>query len=185
MLKTCKTHCWISPAGIDMRKIGLIIIGLCCFNFVWAIDRLDIPLMRSVVCLMPQDNPTGSTPDPTDPNQFRASLTGNTLLIETQKETVSYVVIRSDFSDDADEDYFFAISIDSVSCPIDRPGKYTIRIGHWNTDFVGFLEVKELNWFDFNGKNYGMDKPAWQTGMYYILILQTNLGNSSVKYLAQ
>ena len=73
-----------------MRKLLLIgFLSFFCLSLL-ADGRLDIPLTMYVVKLMPLDGPTGSTPDPTDPNQFRASLSGNTLLIETQKGTVSY-----------------------------------------------------------------------------------------------
>lgn len=158
----------------------LCFVCLC----LWADNRIEIPLQVSTISLMhaPMDNPTGSTPDPTDPNQFRASLTGNTLFIETQEETVSFVVIQSDFKNETGEDYFFALSTDSVSCTIDRPGKYIIRIGHWNTDFVGSIEVKSMDWFDYNGKDYGPVKPVFLPGIYYIFCLQTNIGNSTVKY---
>ncbi|MCR5050591.1 MAG: hypothetical protein K6A36_05855 [Paludibacteraceae bacterium] len=168
-----------------MRKITLTILLTIGLSHIFAQtnDRIDIPLHTYVTMLKPMDGPTGSTPDPTDPNQFRASLTGNTLTIYTQSESVSYVAIESDFSEKAGEDYFFSLSTDSVTCTINRPGTYTINIGHWNVDFVGHLQVKSVNWYDFNGKCYGQNKPAFIPGMYYILNIQTDKGNSTSKYL--
>ena len=93
-----------------MRKTSLIIGMLMLSVSLIAGNTIDIPLRMSVVQFMPSDNPTGSTPDPTDPNQFRVSLSGNTLTIYTQKDEVSYVVIRSDFSEKKDEDYFYSLS---------------------------------------------------------------------------
>lgn len=165
-----------------MRKLLLIgFLSFFCLSLL-ADGRLDIPLTMYVVKLMPLDGPTGSTPDPTDPNQFRASLSGNTLLIETQKGTVSYVVIQSDYTEAKDEDYFYALSNDSVSCSINRPGEYIIRIGHWNTDFVGILDVKAIYWCDFNGRSYGYSLPDNIAEGYYFLNLQTNVGNMTTKY---
>ena len=165
-----------------MKRFALIgFLSFCCLSLL-AGGRLDIPLTMHVVKLMPMDGPTGSTPDPTDPNQFCASLTGNTLWIETQKETVSYVVIQSNFSEAADEDYFYALSTDSVSCPITRTGDYIIRIGHWNTDFVGVLSVQSICWYDFFGRNYGFALPENKPAGYYFLRLQTNVGNMTTKY---
>ena len=165
-----------------MRRLGLIWLMCLVSLSIWADGLIDIPLQMYTVRLAPMDNPTTSTPDPTDPNQFRATLIGNTLSIQTQQEAVSYVVVQSDFSEKAGEDYFFALSTNSVTCTINRPGIYTIRIGHWNTDFVGVLDVESMGWYDFNGRYYGYDKPMNRPG-YYFIYLKTNIGNTFVKYL--
>ena len=167
-----------------MRRIVPIILLLClsCLS-LWAKQQLDIPLKYHFIRFKPMDGPTGSTPDPTDPNQFRASLTGNTLTVHTQLGEASYVVVLSDFSDMAGEDYFYSLSTDSVTCTIDRPGTYEIAIGHWNCDLVGRVEIYSVNWYDFTGKNYGSQKPDFIPGMYYILNLKTDIGNTAVKYL--
>ena len=86
-----------------MRK--LLYIFLLFFSVsMMANDTIQIPLTMSVFQLLPQDGPTGSTPDPADPNQFRASLTGNTLLLCTQNNAVSYVVIQETESERYGED---------------------------------------------------------------------------------
>ena len=128
---------------------------------IWSVslfagNTIEIPLEMSTVKFMPTDNPTGSTPDPTDPNQFRVTLTGNMLTVFTQKDQISYVVIRSDFSEKYKEDYFYGLSLDSISCPITQPGKYGIHIGHWDTDFLGVLIIKSIYLCDLIGKNYAI-----------------------------
>jgi len=166
-----------------MRKIWLY-IWLLCPLFVSANDTIPIPLKMSVFEMAPQDGPTGSTPDPTDPNQFRASLTGNTLLIETQKDAVSYVVIQETESDRKGEDYFYGISFGSVACPITRAGYYTIHIGYWNTDFTGQLWVKKFYLLDFNGHFWGatLDRMQDLPAGFYILRLQTPQATTSTKF---
>ena len=165
-----------------MRKIVLCIVLWCGFGAMWASNTIEIPLQMSVVHFMPTDGPTGSTPDPTDPNQFHATLTGNRLTIFTQKDAVSYAVVRSGESETKGEDYFYSLSYDSVSCPITHAGLYRLFIGHWNTDFVGTLIVTRLIIADFNGKIYdpssfGFSAPQ---GMY-IIYLQTNMGTTYTK----
>jgi hypothetical protein len=166
-----------------MRKILLIIGILCCGAIGWASDKaIDIPLHQSVFRYMPQDSPTGSTPDPTDPNQFRASLTGNMLHIETQAGQVSYVVIEETKSDAHNEDYFYGISLGSITCPITHAGTYTIRIGYWKTDFTGKIIIKRVCITDLNGHLMAAsaDKANLPTGTY-IIWLQTSLGSTSSK----
>ncbi len=165
-----------------MKRLVLILIWCVICWPLAANGRLDIPLAKHVVKLAPMDGPTGSTPDPTDPNQFCASLTGNTLLIETQHETVSYVVIRTDFSETNGEDYFYALSTDSVSCPITQPGTYYIRIGHWDTDFTGMLIVKSIVCGDLEGRYYGSVVPENMPSGFYFITLNTNLGVSNSKF---
>ena len=154
----------------------------CGFSVLYASNSIEIPLRMSVVKFKPSDSPTGSTPDPTDPNQFRATLTGNTLTVYTQKDAVSYVVIRSDFSEQQDRDYFYGLSYDSVSCPITQAGNYMLYIGYWNTDFVGVLSVKNVTVSDLNGKVYSQSKAdsSLPPG-FYIIRLDTHIGSTTTK----
>ena len=165
-----------------MRRITLIgLLCWCCLSLM-AERELVIPLEQHTILLAPPDGPTGSTPDPTDPNQFHASLMGDKLTIKTQNDGVSYVVVRSDFSEIAGEDYFYSLSTDSVSCAITRPGLYTIQIGFWNTDFIGWFRVQSINWYDLTGKDYGHSLPSGVPSGYYILSIRTNIGISITKY---
>ena len=167
-----------------MRKVALSILFLCLVVPLMANDTIPIPLTMSVFSYMPQDGPTGSTPDPTDPNQFRVSLTGNTLLVETQKDAVSYVVVQETASERAGEDYFYSLSYGSVSCPITRTGNYTIRIGYWKTDFTGHLWVKRITLIDFNGHLWGTSPERLKTlpAGFYILRVETNVGTTMTKF---
>jgi len=168
-----------------MKRWWLNILMLFVFGAVGATNTIRVPLRVSYVTLLPQDNPTGSTPDPTDPTQFRVSLTGNILTIQTQPDKVSYVLVRSDFSEQKNEDYFFSVCYDSVSCPITRPGEYSIAIGCWNADLVGVIQVKSVDIFTFDGQRLNtysvgpaMDKPG-----LYIVRLETDLGVTTLKTL--
>ena len=167
-----------------MRKIGLYICICCLLAPLQAANTIEIPLEMSVVKFMQQDNPTGSTPDPTDPNQFRVTLTGNMLTVHTQKDFASFVVVRSDFCEKSKEDYFYHLSFDSVSCPITRPGRYAIHIGYWNTDFTAWFDVKSVIISDFNGKIYDAATPySYLPPGMYIIYLKTNIGTTSIKIL--
>lgn len=167
-----------------MRRTLLYILLFCSVFCYAKNDTIPIPLRMSVFELLPQDGPTGSTPDPTDPNQFRASLIGNTLFIETQKDAVSYVVIREAQSEAKGEDYFFGISHDTISCPITHAGVYGIQIGYWNTDFIGYLMVEKFYLLDFNGHLWGeslYDIQALPAG-FYVLRLKTPRGTTTTKF---
>lgn len=166
-----------------MRK-WMVYIGLLFSACLMASQNtIQIPLYMSEFRGSPADNPTGSTPDPTDPTQFRASLTGNTLTIETQVGEVSYVVVTETQSERNNEDYFFGLSDGVITCPITRQGHYTIYIGHWKTDFKGDIYVYDLSIWDLCGRlvqNQTIDVPALNPGSYAIY-LRTTLGKTSSK----
>lgn len=169
---------------IKMRKIGFLIVLLFALS-LYAAQEINIPLKMSLFSFAPMDGPTGSTPDPTDPNQFRATLSGNTLYIHTQAQAVSYVVIRSADSDKQDEDYFYGLSYGDLACQINRPGKYTIRIGYWDTDFYGAITVHSICLYDFNGHLIHSDAEELNYLPLggYIIKLNTSHGNTSSKFI--
>lgn len=169
-----------------MRKY-LIIIGLLFAMHMAAGNIISIPIRMSGVFNMLEKGPTGSTPDPTDPNQFRATLTGNMLLIETPVNAVSYVVIQEGESERNNEDYFYSISTGSVTCPITRVGLYAIRIGCWNEDYIGYLRVTKITIVDLNGHYWGaaLDKTDELPTGYYIIRLETNMGTTATKIYIQ
>lgn len=169
-----------------MRKC-LLFIGILCALHVAAGNTVSIPIWMSGREAFATDNPTGSTPDPTDPNQFRALLTGNTLLVQTPENAVSYVVVQESESERKNEDYFYSISLGAVSCPITRVGWYAIRIGCWNTDYVGYLRVTRVALYDLNGHYWGatLDKLDELPAGYYFLRLETNVGATTTKFYIQ
>lgn len=166
----------------------MICIGLLfCVCLMASENTIKIPLYMSVFRYLPADNPTGSTPDPTDPTQFRASLTGNTLTIQTQLGEVSYVVVTETQSERMNKDYFFGLSEGVVTCPITRTGQYTIYIGHWKTDFKGEFYVYELGIWDLNGRlvqTQTIDVSALRPGDY-VIRLTTSVGKTSSKIRKQ
>jgi hypothetical protein len=167
-----------------MRKFLLSILFLSLIVPAWANDTIPIPLTMSVFPYLPMDKPDGSTPDPTDPNQFRASLTGNTLLIRTQQDAVSYVVVQETASEQAGQDYFYDLSYGTVACPITRTGDYTIRIGCWKTDFVGHFQVTRITLADLNGRLWGTSLESLNLlpAGYYVLQVETNIGTTMTKF---
>ena len=170
-----------------MHRTGLTILFLFLSICLMANDTISIPLQMSVFYYMPMDKPTGSTPDPTDPNQFRASLSGNTLFIQTQKDAVSYVVIQEEQTNRNNEDYFYGLSYGEISCPITHAGLYTIRIGYWKTDFTGSLRVKRIIIADLNGHlmntyyQQNVELSQLPPG-YYFLRVETTLGTTTYKF---
>ena len=168
------------------RLIYIIFLFVCALS-ARADNTISIPLTMSVFKNIPMDGPTGSTPDPTDPNQFKASLTGNTLLIQTQNDAVSYVVIREEQSDRNNEDYFYGLSYGEISCPITHAGLYTIRIGYWKTDFIGYIQVLRIIIADLNGHlintYYHRDVDITQLPPgYYLLRVETTAGATTYKF---
>jgi hypothetical protein len=146
-------------------------------------DSIPIPLRMSAFKYAPMDSPIGSTPDPTDPNQFTASIVGGKFVITTQSDAFSYVVIQEKLSELQNEDYFYSVSTGKIECPITRTGTYTIEIGYWKTSFLGHITIWDIGVFDINGKRIQSSVPDFkqlQPGIYFIAY-QTSLGNSSTK----
>lgn len=146
-------------------------------------DSIPIPLKMSAFKYAPMDSPIGSTPDPTDPNQFSASIVGGKFVITTQSDAFSYVVIQEKLSELQNEDYFYSVSTGKIECPITRTGTYTIEIGYWKTSFLGHITIWDIGVFDINGKRIQPSIPdlkQLQPGVYFIAY-QTSLGNSSTK----
>ena len=101
-------------------------------------------------------------------------------------DAASYIVIRTDFCEPLNEDYFYSLSFDSVTCPVTRPGTYGIHIGCWNIDFAGFIVVKSIYLYDFAGKQYPISMLSDQLppGAYFIRVV-TDRGATTTKILKQ
>ena len=163
-----------------MRKY-LLLIGILLAVRIAADNTISIPITNSGQTTFLESI---SIPDPTDPNQFRASLTGNMLLIHTPESAVSFVVIQEAESERNNEDYFYSISLGSVSCPITRTGLYAIRIGCWDMDYVGYLRVTKVGLYDLNGRlvRTTLEKIDELPEGYYIIRLETNIGTTAAKF---
>ena len=168
-----------------MRKVlPLIVFLLVSAVSSAATDTISIPLHMYEGAYAPLDGPTGSTPDPTDPNQFRASLVGNTLLISTQQNAVSFVVVKEGSGSWESEDLFYDLSYGQLSCPLTRTGQYTIHIGYWKTDFVGFIRVFKMAIYDINGRLVASEDTSLENlpqGCYFLRV-ETSLGTTSSKF---
>lgn len=168
------------------RHILYIVLLICTLHapsMVMGEDSIPIPLRMSAFKYAPMDSPIGSTPDPTDPNQFTASIVGGKFVITTQSDAFSYVVIQEKLSELQNEDYFYSVSTGKIECPITRTGTYTIEIGYWKTSFLGHITIWDIGVFDINGKRVQSSVPDFkqlQPGVYFIAY-QTSLGNSSTK----
>ena len=168
------------------RHILYIVLLICALHapsMVMDEDSIPIPLKMSAFKYAPMDSPIGSTPDPTDPNQFTASIVGGKFVITTQSNAFSYVVIQEKLSELQNEDYFYSVSTGKIECPITRTGTYTIEIGYWKTSFLGHITIWDIGVFDINGKRIQSSIPdlkQLQPGVYFIAY-QTSLGNSSTK----
>lgn len=168
------------------RHILYIVLLICALHapsMAMGEDSIPIPLKMSAFKYAPMDSPIGSTPDPTDPNQFTASIVGGKFVITTQSDAFSYVVIQEKLSELQNEDYFYSVSTGKIECPITRTGTYTIEIGYWKTSFLGHITIWDIGVFDINGKRIQPSIPdlnQLQPGVYFIAY-QTSLGNSSTK----
>lgn len=168
-----------------MRKTFSLIVLLFVTAYSFAVtDTISIPLRMFVGAYAPMDSPTGSTPDPTDPNQFRASLVGNTLCISTQQNAVSFVVVKEGSGSWESEDFFYDLSYGHLSCPLTRTGQYTIRIGYWKTDFIGSIWVFRMAIYDINGRLVDPENTSLENlpQGYYLLRVETSLGTTSSKF---
>ena len=165
-----------------MRKV-LLLISFLCLAACLSANTIGIPLKMSVFQYVAMDNPTGSTPDPTDPNQFRVELTGNMLTIHTQDGQVAYVIVAEDKSEAKGEDYFFGISTGQLSCYITGVGHYTIRIGYWKTDFTGEIYVYSAYILDLQGHLVSGNLGSFDSlpSGDFIVYLETSLGGTSSK----
>ena len=165
------------------RHIVTLFIACVSVSLFAADKAITIPLRMSVFHYAPLDSPIGSTPDPTDPNQFRASLVGNTLRIETQAGLISYVVITERQSEWKNEDYFYGLSDGVITCPVTRTGFYTICIGCWNIDFVGQIEINSMSVWDLSGQliqSHTIDLSLLPENDY-VIRANTSLGGTSTK----
>ena len=168
-----------------MRRHLLSIGFLCLFCLsLGAKNVISVPLQMSFFTAKPQDGPTGSTPDPTDPNQFAVSLSGSTLSIQTQPEAVSFVVVQNENDSRQTEECLSGLSYDTISCAITKTGLYSIRIGCWKTNFIGRIMVKKITLTDINGRSVTRAYPDWDAlpPGWYVLCLETDLGITASKF---
>lgn len=166
-----------------MRRVLLIILWIAGIGSLYAANSIDIPLMESRVEYSYADGPKGSTPDPPDPNQIRATLTGNTLRIEKDADMNSYVVIRESQKEIMNEAYY-NLSSGTIVYPITRPGQYVIRISSRGKDYIGCLQVHEIYVCNNNGQrlDHFPDSSSGMPNGFSFIRLETSLGTTTSKF---
>ncbi len=166
-----------------MRRLLLIIFWIAGIGSLCYANSIDIPLMESRVELGYEDGPKGSTPDPSDPNQIRATLIGNTLRIEKDAGTDSYVVIQECQKERMTETYY-DLKSGTIIYPITRPGQYVIRISSPGKDYTGCLQVNEIYVCNSNGQrlDYFPDSSDGVPYGFSFVLLETSLGITTSKF---
>ena len=166
-----------------MRRVLLIILWIAGIGSLYADNSIDIPLMVSRVEYSYADGPKGSTPDPPDPNQIRATLTGNTLRIEKEADMNSYVVIRECQKEIMNEAYY-NLSSGTIVYPITGPGQYVIRKSKKKKDYIGCLQVHEIYVCDSNGQrlDHFPDSSSGMPNGFSFIRLETSLGTTTSKF---
>ncbi len=166
-----------------MRRVLLIILLIAGIGSLYSANSIDIPLMASMVEIGYGDGSTRSTPDPPDPNQIRATLTGNTLRIEKDADMNSYVVIRESQKEIMNEAYY-NLSSGTIVYPITRPGQYVIRISSQGKDYIGRLQVHEIYVCNNNGQrlDHFPDSSSGMPNGFSFIRLETSLGTTTSKF---
>ena len=166
-----------------MRRVLLIILWIAGIGSLYAANSIDIPLMVSRVEYSYADGPKGSIPDPPDPNQIRATLTGNTLRIEKDADMNSYVVIRECQKERISESSY-SLSNGAIDYPITGPGQYVIRISSPKKDYIGCLQVHEIYVCDSNGQrlDHFPDSSSGMPNGFSFIRLETSLGTTTSKF---
>lgn len=167
-----------------MRRVLLIIFWIAGIGSLCYANPIDIPLIvAGAETGLIADGPKGSTPDPFDPNQIRATLIGNTLHIEKDAGTDSYVVIQECQKERMTETYY-DLKSGTIIYPITRPGQYVIRISSSGKDYTGCLQVNEIYVCNSNGQrlDYFPDSSGGVPYGLSFVLLETSLGITTSKF---
>lgn len=187
-----------------MRKsLSIVLLGLCITLNAYAQITQEIPLYpyREGLYFAPKittDDPGRSTPDPDDPTQFRASLTGNTLSVENHTFYGVNVLVTELY-----EDRLVANLQCGTSCSVvlRDPGAYSVLIACNDVYFIGHFSIYEplqapdrwyyygaapspyytISVYDFYGRQWsvpveynGVDLSSLPQGIYLICVRTNN-----------
>ena len=123
-----------------MKK--LLIIALCVLGMcnVAAFGMTQEIILTELYSIMPLDDPGNTTVGTRpDPNQFRASISGNLLSIGADTDMPAYVeVIDEETGEVVVEEEF----VDETEISIEDVGSYTVQIYSGNTVMTGEFEVE-------------------------------------------
>lgn len=192
-----------------IRKVHIVFLVLCMAMAVRAQVVQEIPLYPYAEGLyfapaQTQDDPGRSTPDPTDPTQFRATLTDNTLTVENQTDHAVMVLVTDLFSNQR------VVNLEcrqQQSVILQHQGQYSlILVNDWvclagrfsiyenlPADDRWFIYtagiVRDIRVYDLSGhqipvtRQYNsLDLSSLPSGMY-IIHIETSAGLKSVKIL--
>lgn len=123
-----------------MKK--LLIIALCVLGMcnVAAFGMTQEIILTELYSIMPLDNPeddtTGGRPNP---NQFRASISGNLLSIGAYTDMPAYVEVIDDETGEVVAEEEFEGETETT---INKAGSYIVQIYSGNTIMTGEFEVE-------------------------------------------
>lgn len=194
-----------------IRKVHIVFLVLCMAMAVRAQVVQEIPLYPYAEGLyfapaQTQDDPGRSTPDPTDPTQFRATLTGNTLSVENHTFYGVNVLVTELY-----EDRLVANLQCGTSCSVvlRDPGAYSVLIACNDVYFIGHFSIYEplqapdrwyyygaapslyytISVYDFYGRQWsvpveynGVDLSSLPQGIYLICV-RTNKNIQTYKIM--
>ena len=123
-----------------MKKLfilALFVLGMCNAPVFGMVQEIFLTELYSI---MPLDDPerdtVGKRPDP---NQFRASISGNLLSVGAYTEMPAYVEVINQETGEVVADEEFE---DETEISIETSGSYTVQIYAGNTIMTGEFEVE-------------------------------------------
>ena len=117
--------------------IALFILGMCNVSVFGMVQEIFLTELYSIMPLdNPEDDTTGSRPDP---NQFRASISGNLLSIGAYTDMPAYVEVIDDETGEVVAEEEFEGETETT---INKAGSYIVQIYSGNTIMTGEFEVK-------------------------------------------
>ena len=123
-----------------MKKLfmlALFVLGMCNVSTFGMEKEIVLTELYSIMPLDdPDDDGAGGRPNP---NQFRASISGNLLSIGAYTDMPAYVEVIDQETGEvvADEEF-----VDETEASINRAGSYIVQIYSGNTIMTGEFEVR-------------------------------------------
>ena len=117
--------------------ITLFVLGMCNVSVFGMVQEIILTELYSIMPLdNPEDDTTGGRPNP---NQFRASISGNLLSIGAYTDMPAYVEVIDDETGEVVADDEFEGETETT---INKAGSYIVQIYSGNTIMTGEFEVQ-------------------------------------------
>lgn len=164
-----------------MRKILFIILWIAGIGSLYSANSIEIPLIEIGLYA---DSPKGSTPDPSDPNQIRAALTGNTLRIEKNADGDTYEIVIQERLKEGMNEAYYNLTTGAIVHPITRVGQYIICISSLKGEYIGCLQVNAIYVCGSNGQRLDCfpDAAGGVLNGFSVVTLETSLGTTTSKF---